>query len=371
MRVEESRLQTTPVPLAAGGTAEILQCTVAGRPMLYKRYKRDYLPKVEIGALDKLVQWRDGLARGTRQQLDERCAWPTATVHRHGLTVGFLMPATPPGFAVGTQPARTVSKLRRSDPDLPPTEVLPATVEALAAFGLHTQTMLWLHDLGVVVNDVQPLNVLVSADGVRVYLVDCDAMLGPWGQVGPPAAPVYFNELIRDPPSPEVDLAKLAWCMFFILLDDFSLRRLGRDVQQQALRYLPKGTVDLLVRTAACDTDVTRLRHLWAEQASSWISCARGGVLILDDGWHQVVAERPGIPVPAQRVLAPTMPLHDNELATVPARAAVTVRTPVRPSDPTESSLGGSRSASGGRVWAVGVAVLVIAVAAVVSYLII
>ncbi|WBB93381.1 hypothetical protein [Verrucosispora sp. WMMC514] len=343
MRIDESRLRIFPPPIAAGGTAEILPCELDGRAMLYKRYRTQYLASLNTAALDRLVEWRSMLTDDDRRQLDEWCAWPIAVVYRSSAASGLLMPRTPPGLTTGGQPARTLSDLRRLDPDLPHSELQAATVEALTAFGHIAKVMLWLHRYDVVVNDVQPLNVLVSPDHHRIYLVDCDAMIGMWGRVGPPAAPVYFNELISDPPGPASDLAKLAWCIFFVLLDDFALRGLGPDVQRNATQYLQKSTVELLVRSATRRDDVARLQPLWQERASAWITAGESGMLILDTGWFHVTAEQPALRVPRQaadRVMAPTVPLGRQSpspvTATVPAPELVW-------SDPAESPAGGPR----------------------------
>jgi hypothetical protein len=329
-RFEESELIIDDELVAAGGTADILRCTWPGGTGLYKRYKTDFLSKIDEVALTRLVRWRLGLAQDTRRKLDRSCAWPIASVVRDGRTVGVLMPRTPAGLATsspgaGDHRCRTLSDLRRLQPDLPADQIRPAIAETLTAFGLTVQVVLWLHEQGVVVNDVQPLNVLINLDIPQVYLVDCDAMVGPWGQVGPPAAPVYFNEIIKDPPGPAVDLAKVAWCMFFTLLDDFSLRQLGPEVQEQIERYSPHTTVDLLVRTASGREDVSRLREPWSERASQWISCGANEVLITDDGWHPVSAKLPLPPPRRSAELPPTVPWRGRQEGTTRTAAPPTV----------------------------------------------
>jgi hypothetical protein len=301
--IDERVLKLADAGRSSGGNAEIIPCTFNGGSYVYKRFKPRHLKLVDDTALHRITEWRDALPEETRRHLDEICAWPRRVVRRSGAVTGLLLPLAPAPFMIRRGErleARSVARLTLLGADLELKEGDDVAVEAavpaaLAAFGRTAQVVLWLHRLGVTVNDVQPENILVDEGGAAIYLVDCDSMMSTyWGAVAPATAPGYINEVLEGDPSPGLDLAKLAWCVHLVLLRDFSLRSIGPATDEAMTRYLPAATVRALGKAVDDTSADPRWTVFWQERSESWLSSAARGMLITDGGWRQVAPDRAG-----------------------------------------------------------------------------
>ncbi len=317
--VDESELDIAHAPATSGGNADILRCTWRGRAYIYKRFMPEFVATLDRTALTRMVRWRRTMEPATRRRLDRVAAWPLSVVRRGDVT-GVLIEVAPPHFLLpdgndGRIVARTLSKLPLLEADLRDEQAPQAVPAVLGALGSAALVLMWLHDLKVVVNDVQPDNVLTDVHGGRVYLVDCDSMMHPaWGAVAPSSAPAYLNDVLPHPPGAAVDLAKLAWCAYFLLLRDFSPRSLGPDLQRAVARFMPSATARLLALAATTVDDAPVWRRFWSERANLWITANRAGTMVTDDGIQTVTGPAP---VPAADVRR-----QGRRLAPVPSARA-------------------------------------------------
>ncbi|MBO4208462.1 hypothetical protein [Micromonospora echinofusca] len=218
-----------------GGGSTLHRCTYRGGRYLFKRYRPEHLREVDSAALGRQVAWRHGLPEADRARLDAVASWPLRRVRdRAGGLGGILIPEANAAFSHrgrwGERRPHTLADLIRLTAGGTVRAGAPVDVKQVA-LGRVARTILWLHSCGVVVNDVQAENILCRRDGSAVYLVDCDAMLGPWGQVCPPQAPDYMRIVVpgADRPDQVTDLARLAWVAVWLLLDDFSVVGLRQE----------------------------------------------------------------------------------------------------------------------------------------------
>ena len=285
-----------------GGNATLTICDGPDGSALFKEFADAFRDHLDADALTSLVAWRLGLSDEDRRELDTFAAWPRLVIRDGPVTAGLVIPVAPSTFLLdettATAPtARTLASLVRPGVDTG-TAVMPIP-RVLGAVGLVVRAMLWLHRRDVVVNDVQPDNILISEDGGRVYLVDCDAMASPaWGSVAGPAAPEYLREVLADPDdqSPGTDFAKLAWCLIFLVLDDFSIRTLGDDELRRLRDFMPQSAVDLVLASRdPGNYQPNRVRD-WQAVASIWIRAARHNLVLTDRG----LRPWPSAPAPAR-----------------------------------------------------------------------
>lgn len=188
-----------------GGTATMTLVEFRGRAAVLKRYRESASP----AALTKLISWPRKLSLTDRAALRRMAAWPQALVYDGERLVGLLVPLAPARFIEAGKP--------RSLDRLPDDERVKLT-----AFGHLIGAVTWLHDRGVVVNDLAPPNILVAGDGDGVHLVDCDSMLGEhWERVlSHNAAPEDLQDLVDvDNPTTATDFARLAHVIICGLFD--------------------------------------------------------------------------------------------------------------------------------------------------------
>jgi hypothetical protein len=232
MDIEENALDFSgPARLYHGGNSSLRTCSYRGMPLLYKRYHADHLAGLNLAALRGMVEWRERLPADRRARLDEIAAWPRhMAIGPSGLS-GVLMAEAAAPFLYrrdGRSGARTFSELItfRSAGSVHAGASLAAKKRAVAQA---VQSLLWLHELGVTMVDVQPDNLLSTHDGHRVFFVDCDVAWGPWGRPTRPEAPEYMHSAIPDyaDPGHDTDLARMAWVILWLLTDD----HVGRPVQ--------------------------------------------------------------------------------------------------------------------------------------------
>lgn len=260
-------------PWGEAGNSTLNWCIYLDQRYVFKRYSQEFRDEINRDALDGLIDWRSGLAQDDRDRLDRVTAWPRCAVLNEGVLAGVLLPPAPHRFYMrsmsGVQRPRSMEYLIRFDTGLG--EARGATVEdKKRALGNAVTVLLWLHRQDVRVNDLRESNILCTADGAAVHFVDCDVMSGPWGSVGPVAAPAYLADLLprrpdrSAPPTQEVELARIAWLATFVLLDDFALRVVPVG---ELAAHIGAAEADLLRRTASLQPiDVDE----WAALAQNW-----------------------------------------------------------------------------------------------------
>ncbi|BCB84727.1 hypothetical protein [Phytohabitans suffuscus] len=244
--VDEARLEPVDpggVARLSGGNATLHWRRLDGWTWLYKRFTDEHRGGVDEAALTRLIAWRLALPEGARRRLDLLAAWPRFAVQAQGRTTGVLIPAAAEPFfdrrADGRRTPRVLGEMAGgagSGGAVPP--------ETLTVLGRLILAVRFLHSLDVVVNDVQPDNVLFRVDGqgTGVYLVDCDSMASVhWGRVGPMTAPDLMSEQVPAGAEPAVstDLTKLFWVVARVLLDEPTVIGLGRPQRTQLLEMLP------------------------------------------------------------------------------------------------------------------------------------
>jgi hypothetical protein len=144
----------------------------------------------------------------------------------------------------------------------------------LRALGHAIEVLLWFHERQVRVNDVHVANILCTQDGRAVYFVDCDAMIGPWGQVARPGAPEYMLQLVPEAanPTPATDMARMGWAILCILLDSPGLQRVDPRHLVRVIRSQPDA--DFLIHaTESGRTPAVPVRE-WRRLAQRWIGGA-------------------------------------------------------------------------------------------------
>jgi hypothetical protein len=234
-----------------GGNAVLHSCRHAGREYLFKRFTREHLGDVDDDALLRLVRWRIDLPAADRAQLDEITAWPRYAVRLGDRLIGVLIPAAEVRFLArsrnGTQVPRGLVELPGAGQDGRVPE------SSFAVLGRLIAAVRWLHRHNVVVNDLQPDNVLCAVAGPTggVYLVDCDSMISMrhWGRVAVPAAPDLMDEVqpTRQIPTVGTDLSKLMWVIARILLEAPNQVGLGPRDRALLAAAVPVETRDLLL----------------------------------------------------------------------------------------------------------------------------
>ncbi len=251
------------------GNSTLWECTYGGQPYVYKEYTDELRADTDIDSLGRLIAWRDDLPGTARSYLDRVAAWPRFRVRLRGVLTGVLIPRAPAEFFQprpdGGEPRPHViaELIRRRIAGLE----MPAAPLAvkLGNLGRAAEVLFWFHSRDVVVNDLRELNILCTRSGSAVYYVDCDDMVGPWGTVASVVAPEYMAALLpaAAAPSPQTDLARLAWMATWILLDDFSLRA----IPPRLATVIGAQDLDLLLRASRLDAAPARE---WHELAQRW-----------------------------------------------------------------------------------------------------
>jgi hypothetical protein len=349
---EPSRL-----PWGNAGNSTMWTCTFAGKRYVFKEYSEEFRAMADQNALGRLIRWRDTLPDEDRRYLDRVAAWPRYRVRKNGTLLGVLLPFAPESFFRQTFPdgqyrPNVIANLVRRTMD--GNVISGATVHVkTSAIGNAADVLLWFHRLGVLVNDVRELNILCTELGSAVHYVDCDVMIGPWGSVGPPAAPEYLQELLPHgaAPSREIELTRLAWVAVWILLDDFSLRGIP---QARLTAVIDAKDAELIARTGNLEPfDMENWRRL----ANRWIKWTARASLGPPPGEPEVVTPKPWLPPTRKMATAPRQPAK----GWVPER----YKRPAQPRTSPRSVLVPQAAEPRGH----GITALVVAVAAVVVVL--
>ncbi|GAA4443772.1 hypothetical protein GCM10023170_020550 [Phytohabitans houttuyneae] len=263
---------------ADAGNSTLWRCRLRGVEYVFKQYSVEFRTGAQQHALGGLIAWRDGLARHDRDHLDAIAAWPRYRVRQRGILEGVLLPFAAREFFQldridGAETPRTIAHLQHYKADRQVRTGASLQVKCLA-LGHAAEALLWFHDHNVVVNDLRELNILSTLDGQRVYYVDCDAMMGPWGEVSPAAAPGYLMSLLprSDRADRRTDLCRLAWLAIWLLLDQFGLMDPPMD---KLRRLVADGPADLLRRTSKLDPfEVAEWRRLADRWVRTWTGTA-------------------------------------------------------------------------------------------------
>ncbi|MEV4518457.1 hypothetical protein AB0K00_57060 [Dactylosporangium sp. NPDC049525] len=301
------------------GNSTMWSCAYAGMHYVYKEYSEEFRAEADQHALGGLIGWRDALPPEVRRHLDRVASWPRYRVRHNGMLLGVLIPRAPHQFFRPTYPdgqirpnviANLVSR-RIND-----TVIAGATVPMKQnAIGNATDILLWFHRQDVLVNDVRELNILCTESGSEAYFVDCDVMIGPWGAVGPPAAPGYLQSLLPSAkPSRQLELVKLAWVAVWLLLDDFSLQSVPLA---RLTTVINAADATLIAQTANREpVDLENWRRL-AGRWIKWTARATVGVTPMSTG-PQVVTPS-AWPLPPTKVMPPAAPSSPAGTGWVPA----------------------------------------------------
>lgn len=206
-----------------GSTYDVSEARVSGMPAVYKEYHGSALDQLDLAVINGMISDAYELSmRGEGGGLDSMlalCAWPLETVTHGGRTVGILMPRIPDKFFVDFKGARGTRRIEakfdlllNGDAYLA-RHMRPVTRrerrQLLAALA---RGMEQLHQEGICVGDLSPINLLWSLDPMpAVYFIDCDSFCrqgraaaglvetpgwevreaNPGERLGTPAADVY------------------------------------------------------------------------------------------------------------------------------------------------------------------------------------
>ncbi|MFC8428072.1 hypothetical protein [Streptomyces sp. NPDC057253] len=238
-------------------TAGVFRCeTPDGASVLFKEYRPEICAEVDPDALRRHVWWRQRLPPSKRRSLDSLAAWPITAVRRERAVIGVLMNEAPRAFfeEADSGKARDLSVLvqdadysaRFDSPYYPPPR-------KLAALGHLLESLAFFHDLGVVVGDLQPRNILTTGlgDVPRVYFLDCDAYVVSGNSPFRSARePVPWQVPGADGFSEHTDLYKAALMVARCLDESMALRGLTPRMFSDVL---PSADVRLLCRLTRPD----------------------------------------------------------------------------------------------------------------------
>jgi len=187
-RIDYSRLQLGN-ELGRGGQGRVI--AVGGIQIDHrwtaalKRYSPDVAPSVNVTALQAITVFPGTLDADDKLWLYETTAWPAVIVEDSGRVCGFLMRTVPPEYYFGfrTQTQGIVQKLATmefllNDDQYTSRAGLSVTDRQRVALLQNLSVILSrLHDLGVVVGDLSPKNLLFRlTPSPSCFLIDCDAM---------------------------------------------------------------------------------------------------------------------------------------------------------------------------------------------------
>lgn len=277
--VQVDRLVQAGAYASAGGQSTRLTRCVGpdGGEYVLKSYTPEVRESVRPDALAAMTSWRLGLSAADRAELDHRCAWPRAVVMDGHEVQGVLMrPAPVAMFEAVTGRTRTWSLPRHLDALARPEsqagklgfDYYPVPVK-LAVLGRMLHTMLWLHERGYAVGDLQPRNALFSFDGraAEVLLVDCDACVPLSGEPAhTPRDPEAWKAPGSDPFGVRTDMFKFAWLVV-------------RSLQENTVSTtLDPGRLKAVMQSRTCDVlvELCAGRHpsdavaLLRDKASVW-----------------------------------------------------------------------------------------------------
>lgn len=273
--------------IANGGAADIFRCHAPdGTELLYKEYDVETRGTLDGQRLRELVAYPQGLPSADADRLRRICAWPIATVTDDGAVTGILMRRAPDEFySMGAkgQRLRHFSQLgvRHDDAAQKQIEYFDPP-RKMAALGQLLIDLDFLHQLGVVVGDLQPKNVLTTGLGwtphgnarVENFFLDCDSFLIHGRSAMPALDPLAYKvppELGRNGFGPRTDLFKFARITGKCLEEDWA-------VEQIELRHFTEfapswvlGILDELLQPRPNAIGSDQLRFV----GKAWHACLR------------------------------------------------------------------------------------------------
>lgn len=154
-----------------------------GRVGLWKEYKDEVSDTLDPDTLLRLVEWPSTLPPSRREAVEARMAFPWAVVRGGSRTIGVVMPEAGPQFFYydrrqrsrpRTIDALSISRARAVAEEKQYFE----SPHKLALLGRVLALLADLQELDVVIGDLQPQNILVSADRLQpaIMLLDCDSL---------------------------------------------------------------------------------------------------------------------------------------------------------------------------------------------------
>ncbi|MFC0533333.1 hypothetical protein [Phytohabitans kaempferiae] len=177
---------TTVRELGVGGQGTV---TLVEAPELFpgqlafKEYPRATLEEADVALLGRLVGLPARAGDELRTLLDERAAWPVATVHRGDAVCGFLMRPAPAEYLAelrlpdGRRPHLLAMEFLLNPPEYMWSIDLQVTERMRLGLLRELAGMLAvLHRERIIVGDLSPKNILVALRPPRCFLLDCDAM---------------------------------------------------------------------------------------------------------------------------------------------------------------------------------------------------
>lgn len=246
-----------------------------GWDVVYKEYNDTSLAQLDTAALAAMVGLLTELTETDGHWLCNKTAWPAALVERRGRACGILMRAVPQEFHFTF---RTLAATTPPGPRLANLEYLLNDDSYVAGIGLRVSdrdrielladlasTLSRLHDLGIVVGDLSPKNLVFTTGSTpRCFLIDCDAMRLRGASVLPQAeTPDWAVPLGQEKANRASDVYK------FALL---AIRLFARDqttTHTAALAAINPALGALAHRSLAPDTTSRPTPAQWAEQLRS------------------------------------------------------------------------------------------------------
>lgn len=254
-----------------GGNAELHYCRYDGAEYLFKQFTREHRAGMDEAALRRLILWRQRLPAAEQVRLDRLTAWPRHAVRDGDGLAGVLIPVAADRFLTRTRTGLLVPRAVLALDGAGLGRAAPAVT--IVVLGRLIEAVRFLHRQNVVVNDLQPDNILCAVDGIEVgvYLVDCDSMTSTrhWGRIAAPAAPDLMHEVqpTWEIPTVGTDLSKLLWVVVRILLEVPNQVGLGEADRELLAAAVPVGSRDLLLSLLDHPADGIiwdRLGELWS-----------------------------------------------------------------------------------------------------------
>lgn len=174
MRVELDDIHTASslVPRGQTSAVEVVR-TSSGCRHVFKRYKNETRAGMRMSSLLELTDWERRLSTDDRTWLHTHGSWIRHVVYEQGEPIGVLIPIAAHAYwtlkGEKNVPRDGSRLLDRSDKG--ESFNLPSRLHAI---GELLATILWFHERGVVVGDIQLSNFLVGSRG-QVFLIDLDS----------------------------------------------------------------------------------------------------------------------------------------------------------------------------------------------------
>lgn len=300
LRVQEAELtrDRPDFQVEPGGSAILEPVRYRDGAYLFKRYIDPFREQARVEELERLVAWQPA-GDVDRARLRGFSAWPRHTVWAGGSFLGVLTPVAHPVFRAW-QPARRIER-PRTLAELMSGDRIDAA-DQRNAFSHLIEAVLWFHDRGVVINDLQPQNVLVDRHGGAVLLVDCDSTTGDhWGLVLDVMAPENVQVQVPDfaTPNRRTDLARLAWMIINATIG-MAIVGVSRENHAALTGSVSGRFADFLCTVIRTGRQSPADRHTWREMADAWRRPVQARV---------AVPVRPVVPPPVPRPSLPTDPL--------------------------------------------------------------